>query len=211
MARFTRTAPQMVLPKLFSRKNSNDLGTSPLPSRRASTSPEKKTNRPPPPSHERSSKANLPSRKKKSASKQEHETHPLNLPPEELRRRLSDWSRSSGSQRTVTGDMEQNRSSSPSSPVGAAPGAFPQTNGSQPESKTNGQANGQTNGINGDSHEGAPTPPPHKSSPPPETPEVDAEACKAAGNKFFKAREWQKAIQEYSKGAREHSPARKFG
>lgn len=62
----------------------------------------------------------------------------------------------------------------------------------------------KTNGVNGDSaHEDeAPTPPPHKESPKDETPAVDAEACKAAGNKFFKAREWKKAIEEYTKGKR---------
>lgn len=65
----------------------------------------------------------------------------------------------------------------------------------------------QANGVNGTTHEeeeAAPAPPPHKSSssPPPETPAptVDAEAFKTAGNKFFKAREWQKAVQEYTKG-----------
>ncbi|KAL1297002.1 hypothetical protein AAFC00_004597 [Neodothiora populina] len=50
----------------------------------------------------------------------------------------------------------------------------------------------QTNGA------AAPPPPPHGSSPPPQ-PSVDAEAYKAAGNKFFKAREYEKAVQEYTK------------
>jgi len=84
----------------------------------------------------------------------------------------------------MDGESDQNRSSEPSSPAtGTTPGAFP-----------------ETNGVNGTHKEDeAPAPPPHKSSPPPK-PEVDAEACKAAGNKFFKAREWEKAIQEYTKG-----------
>jgi DnaJ family protein C protein 7 len=34
----------------------------------------------------------------------------------------------------------------------------------------------------------------------PPVPTIDAEACKAAGNKFFKARDFDKAVEEYSKG-----------
>jgi len=62
-----------------------------------------------------------------------------------------------------------------------------------------------TNGVNGEQHsedEQAPQPPPHKSpkSPPPEAEKVDPEACKAAGNKFYKAGQYDKAIAEYTKG-----------
>ncbi|PSK38154.1 DnaJ subfamily C member 7 [Elsinoe australis] len=80
-------------------------------------------------------------------------------------------------------EEQQNGSSVPSSPA-AAP---------------------QTNGVNGEKSEdkteqnGAPVPPPHKESPKDETSSADAEAFKATGNKFFKAREWQKAIDEYTK------------
>lgn len=57
---------------------------------------------------------------------------------------------------------------------------------------------------NGHDHEHRPTPPPHrtKSSPPP-PPEIrpdEAEAFKAAGNKFYKAGQYGKAIDEYTKG-----------
>jgi DnaJ family protein C protein 7 len=39
--------------------------------------------------------------------------------------------------------------------------------------------------------------------PPPEPkPQIDSEAHKAAGNKFFKAKEYAKAIEEYSKGTK---------
>jgi len=76
------------------------------------------------------------------------------------------------------------------------PGAFPETNGVNGEHEEKGE----------DGDEG-PAPPPHRTpkspSPPPEQPEapkVDAEACKAAGNKFYKAGQYQKAIEEYSKG-----------
>ena len=53
--------------------------------------------------------------------------------------------------------------------------------------------------ING---HGSPIPPPHKTpspSPPPK-PAYDPEACKATGNKYFKAKDYTRAVQEYSKG-----------
>jgi len=55
--------------------------------------------------------------------------------------------------------------------------------------------------VNGD----GPVPPPHKSNPTSPaapvapTPE-DAEAFKAAGNKFYKEKNYKKAIEEYTKG-----------
>lgn len=182
----------MVLPNLFSRKKTAD-NLSTLPTRQSSSSPEK--DKPQNQSGRRSEKA---SRNKKSSdrskrnstsNKRDPESHPLNLPPDELRR-FSTLSRSSRIQHIMDDtEMDGTRSPTPSSPSTNAPGAFP-----------------QTNGTNGDSHENAPAPPPHKApaSPPPtpqpQAPTVDAEACKAAGNKFFKAREWQKAISEYTKG-----------
>ena len=67
------------------------------------------------------------------------------------------------------------------------------------------------NGVNGEQEsdkeyedEEGPVPPPHRTptspSPPPEVPKVDAEACKAAGNKCYKAGQYERAIEEYSKG-----------
>lgn len=57
------------------------------------------------------------------------------------------------------------------------------------------QANGQ---------EQRPTPPPHRTKtsppPPPEIRPEEAEAFKAAGNKFYKAGQYSKAIDEYTKG-----------
>ena len=50
---------------------------------------------------------------------------------------------------------------------------------------------------------GSPIPPPHKVNPSPPPlckPEVDPEAFKAAGNKFFAAKDYKKAIREYTKG-----------
>jgi len=72
-------------------------------------------------------------------------------------------------------------------------------------------ANANVNGVNGsdadkmDHDKEAPTPPPHKSTPtspiapPAPTPE-DAEAFKNAGNTYYKAREYKRAIEEYTKG-----------
>jgi DnaJ family protein C protein 7 len=77
-------------------------------------------------------------------------------------------------------DVEMNTQSTPASPVPQTPGAF----------------------QNGMMDERSPTPPPHRSPLPPPKPAVDAEACKAAGNKFFKAHDYEKAIKEYTKGTR---------
>jgi DnaJ family protein C protein 7 len=76
-------------------------------------------------------------------------------------------------------------------PPEVPPGAFPTTNG----------VNGEHGRESTDGEEG-PVPPPHRTptSPEPEVPKVDAEACKAAGNKFYKAGQYDKAIAEYTKG-----------
>ncbi|KAM0720503.1 hypothetical protein Q7P37_004639 [Cladosporium fusiforme] len=120
----------------------------------------------------------------------EDESHPLNLPPDELRR-LSALQNTAimGSPREENGEPMQE-----STPAPQTPGAFPEANG---------------NGVNGEHSEGsAPAPPPHRSasnspapaaSSPPQSPAVDAEKCKEAGNKFFKAQQYDKAIEEYTK------------
>jgi DnaJ homolog subfamily C member 7 len=86
-------------------------------------------------------------------------------------------------------DIDSEGPNVPSSPPPQTnmPGSFdfPQTNGTK--------ANGE-----------GPAPPPHKSptSPvpaPAPTPE-DAEAFKTAGNKLYKAGDYKKAIEEYTKG-----------
>ena len=75
------------------------------------------------------------------------------------------------------------------------PGAFPMANG--------------VNGEQHDEDEERPRPPPHRTPtnppPQPEEPQIDAEACKAAGNKFYKAKQYDKAIEEYTKAV-EASP-----
>ena len=60
-----------------------------------------------------------------------------------------------------------------------------------------------TNGVNGDSENHAPQPPAHKSqttNTPDSTAASDAVSFKDAGNKFFKAKQYDKAIAEYTKG-----------
>lgn len=76
-------------------------------------------------------------------------------------------------------------------PVNGAP--------STPPANPSAQANFAVPIPNGASHDEAPVPPPHKSNPssPVPTPQDDAEAYKAAGNRFFKERNYAKAIAQY--------------
>ncbi|KAK8167355.1 hypothetical protein BC567DRAFT_13603 [Phyllosticta citribraziliensis] len=109
----------------------------------------------------------------RSSASRDRDTHPLNLPPEE-RRKLS--ARMTDSVPNTPMDVDREATSSP------APAS--------PSTKANG-----TPEANGD--KAAPTPPPHKT--PASSPPQDAESFKAAGNKFFKAKDYEKAIKEYSK------------
>jgi DnaJ family protein C protein 7 len=138
----------------------------------------------------------------KRSSKYDRDSHPLNLPPEELRR-LSTSAMSQMSDQPTPQPMDIDReataSPAPSSPTTSqAPGGFP-----------------KTNGVNGD--DARPAPPPHRytTSPPPpsanyaktpeaasspvQAPTIDAEEYKAAGNKFFKIKDYPAAIKEYSR------------
>ena len=132
--------------------------------------------------HMRKAKSKKSDKKK---SKAESDSHPLNLPPDELRRLSAAMARDEGRTSTPMDlDNEEpvtNGASEPATPFHDAPGAFP---------------NGDDDEVNGHD-EKSPTPPPHKT---PAPPPVDPEACKAAGNKFFKAKDYDRAIQEYSKG-----------
>jgi DnaJ homolog subfamily C member 7 len=127
-------------------------------------------------------------------------SHPLNLPPDQLRR-LSALSNMSGEPfqmepMEVDHEIPNGNSSPPLQP----PQSAPPSSSNAPTSKP---VNGSTN--NGTASNKAPTPPPHKSAPTSPiasqapTPE-EAEAFKTAGNKYYKAREYKKAIEEYTKG-----------
>jgi DnaJ family protein C protein 7 len=118
---------------------------------------------------------------------EDRDTHPLNLPFDQLQKRLSALSAASAMPDAMDVDTE-----APSS----MPGSFetlPKVNGAN------------ANGAHDDGDSGAPEPPPHKSNPAspvqdaPPTPE-QAEAFKALGNKYYKAKEYKKAIDEYTKG-----------
>ena len=77
----------------------------------------------------------------------------------------------------------------PSSPPINNPGAFHDPDGETSDDGTNGET--------------SPIPPPHSATPtisPPPKPAIDPEICKAVGNKFFNAKDYQRAIQEYSRG-----------
>lgn len=135
-------------------------------------------------------KKGSPKKSDRKRTKEEQNTHPLNLPPDELRRLSAAMSRAENGTQPMDVDhaTQENGTSTngqPPSPSKEAPGAFPDSvNGSE-----------TPNGVNGH-EEKSPTPPPHK----PQVVKVDAEACKAAGNKFFKAKDYERAIVEYTKG-----------
>ncbi|MCJ1382569.1 hypothetical protein MMC17_005682 [Xylographa soralifera] len=115
--------------------------------------------------------------------------HPLNLPPEERERRRSALSAMSDSEDHMDVDLEEPVVSSPTSFTSVPPGTF---------SSTNGVDQGSTS-ANGDI---SPVPPPHRAPVEPQLPPkptIDAEACKTAGNKFFKMGDYEKAIREYTK------------
>jgi DnaJ homolog subfamily C member 7 len=122
------------------------------------------------------------------------DTHPLNLPPEEIRR-LSYLERMSSGSTRESGDMpnggeDVSMSGTTPAPEERPPGAFP-------EAETNGEnVNGEAEGGEG------PVPPPHRTptEEKQELPPVDPEACKAAGNKFYKDKLYGRAIDEYTKG-----------
>ncbi|PHH74017.1 hypothetical protein CDD83_4638 [Cordyceps sp. RAO-2017] len=129
-----------------------------------------------------------------SASSRRHkfdaDTHPLNLPPEE-RKRLSALSNSAMS---GSNSMDIDRE-----PVNGA--SSPSLNGPLNGPSPSAQANFSVPIANGAGNEEAPTPPPHKSNPssPVPTPEDDAESYKSAGNRLFKDKNYNKAIEQYSK------------
>jgi len=193
-------------PKVSTRKYSHDSGASAPPSpEKRQPSPEKKPASPEKKSHssrissrERSERRPSTHSTKSFSKKKSHEeyTHPLNLPPDEYKRlsALSNTSAMSSPSEAPTPmdvDREATASPTPQSPqengTPKAPGAFPNLNG--------------VNGHKDEENVAGPPPPPHK-TPTTTPPTVDAEACKAAGNKFFKAGNYNKAIEEYSKGGK---------
>jgi len=147
----------------------------------------------------RKSKSRSPEKKKPERKKNKNQDdHPLNLPPEELRRlsaRMAKDEKRASTQMNVDVDVDVDSDvqadagsqiSQPPTPGSNAPGAFP-----SPEQ----------NSANGDSREQTksptPPPPPHRVN---TQPKMDPEAAKASGNKYFKNKDYKRAITEYSKG-----------
>lgn len=137
-------------------------------------------------------KKSSPVKRDKKKDKDNRHSHPLNLPPDELRRLSAAMAAQEGARNSM--DVDSNgqpaspQAESPATPLKSAPGAFLD------------HANSTVNGVNGDyKDDKSPAPPPHR-VPVPEKPMIDAEAAKAAGNKFFKAKDYARAISEYTKG-----------
>lgn len=201
----------MVLPSLFNKSAKKSSKTQDVPN--LTPGSQSKNNQGTPPSspdkksyhplkdRERNKERRSSSYSSRRSSKYDRDSHPLNLPPDELRR-LSSSAMSQMSDQPTPQPMDVDREAA-SSPANtpASPAAPPKTNG--------------TNGT----EEPKPAPPPHRyttspppptanyaatpeeSSPPAQAPTIDAESYKAAGNKFFKIKDYPQAIKEYSKGA----------
>ncbi|PKS10232.1 hypothetical protein jhhlp_001982 [Lomentospora prolificans] len=122
--------------------------------------------------------------------KSELNTHPLNLPEEE-RKRLSALSNMS---EPSAMDIDEPSTAAPSSPPHQSP---PQP---QPQTAFSVPVTNGTKDVNGDNST-PPAPPPHRSNPssPVPTPAEEAEAYKAAGNKYFKEKSYVDAIRQYDK------------
>ncbi|KOS19271.1 DnaJ -like protein subfamily C member 7 -like protein [Escovopsis weberi] len=130
------------------------------------------------------------------------DTHPLNLPPEE-RKRLSELSNAAMSSRN---SMDVDRDPAVNGAAAAAASSPP------PPFKESASAQKNfavpiPNGVtpNGVDHrhddDAAPPPPPHKSTPTSPIPSTvdEAETFKTAGNRYFKEKNYAKAIEQYSK------------
>ena len=216
------------MPSLFSRKKStNSIPQRPAPqksdssSAKSPVSEERSASSPPAPSspekrnrgsilrdreREKQPKSPRASKSRSGAStrrrSEAENEHPLNWHPDDPRRLSALSAMSSPTQENGGGVGTPSADPMETTPAPETPGAFPQTNG-------------DTNGTHDSSEESGPAPPPHRTpaSPPlqNEKPAVDAEACKAAGNKFYKERQYEKAIAEYSKGRSQGSHCRPFG
>lgn len=131
------------------------------------------------------------------SSKYDSDSHPLNLPPEERQRLSFTAIRQMSDQATpqpMDVDREHSSSPAPSSPVSASE---PKPNGT-PADRPAPPPHRYTKSPPPQSANYAATP--EAATPPAEPPTIDAEEYKAAGNKFFKIKDYTAAIKEYSKG-----------
>lgn len=192
-----KSKPTVPVPNLAPGKSHSNPGTPP-------SSPDKKSSSHRVKDRERDRERRSNSYSSKRSSKHDRDSHPLNLPPDELRRLSSAMSQMNEqpSPQPMDIDREFTSSPAPSSPATTpAPASIPKPNGN---STTEQEAS-------------RPAPPPHRytTSPPPQSatyaatpedanmpvdpPTINAEEYKAAGNKFFKIKDYPRAIEEYSK------------
>lgn len=145
----------------------------------------------------RKSKSRSPE-KKKPDKKKNQSTHPLNLPPEELRRLSARMARD---EKRNSAQMDVDVESSQSAQSGEAQADNGSSTHSQPETPAADKTPGAFPETNGDGREEnkSPPPPPHRINSNIQ-PKMDPEAAKAAGNKFFKAKDYGRAVVEYTKG-----------
>jgi DnaJ family protein C protein 7 len=121
-------------------------------------------------------------------NKHDPHTHPLNLHPDEYKR-LSALSAMSNRSSFDKMDVDKENSANPPSSPPTSQSSY-----TVPINTTNG-AKESPNGA-------GPAPPPHRSNPSSPVPSAadEAEEYKAAGNKFFKDKDYKNAIIQYSKG-----------
>ncbi|KAI1653168.1 hypothetical protein F4813DRAFT_400300 [Daldinia decipiens] len=124
-------------------------------------------------------------------SKIDNDIHPLNLPPEELKRLSAQYNMNS---RNSVDKMDLDKDTPAVPPTSPPP--------LQTQSFTIPVNPSPTNGVKKDANEETegPAPPPHRSNPssPVPTDAETAEAHKADGNRFFKQKDYARAIAEYT-------------
>lgn len=130
-------------------------------------------------------------------------THPLNLPPDEIKR-LSALSAMSDRSSFDKMDVDKENAAQPSSSSHPSSSARPPSSPPppQPQKSFSVPINSPTNGAKSESNGEGPAPPPHRSNPSSPVPNdaEQAENYKSLGNKSFKDRQYKKAIKEYSQG-----------
>ncbi|KAI0834783.1 hypothetical protein F5Y06DRAFT_289537 [Hypoxylon sp. FL0890] len=126
-------------------------------------------------------------------SKIDPNTHPLNLHPDEIKRLSAQYNMSN---RNSLDKMDVDKDTPPA-PPSSPPPVQPQSSFSVPVNSP------PTNGVkknSADEEAEGPAPPPHRSNPssPVPTDAEAAEAHKADGNRFFKQKDYARAIAEYT-------------
>ncbi|KAI2630777.1 hypothetical protein GGR54DRAFT_169544 [Hypoxylon sp. NC1633] len=212
-------SPHHHQPEKFQPQTSRSESSSPVkPPSGSSRSPTKKAStRPASPAHRDQQQQTTKSRGSRSFPRHSAEqgsssrrnkidtnTHPLNLPPDEIKRLSAQYnmsSRSSLDKMDVDKDTPASASTATATPTPSSPRPVPvQTQASFTVPVNSTSTNGVKNDEKDDTDGPVPAPPPHRSNPssPVPTDSEAAEAHKADGNKFFKQRDYARAIAEYT-------------